>query len=118
MFLPHLYPGLVQLGDPGQLLPVVDVRVLVLSEGDLQLLQLFVGEGGAVAPPGRGGVGPPLPAHADRHRGGLAGGALPRRLPYVCVEREDAFIGEILFPPAQKKLNVWRSFRGISPTTA
>lgn len=61
----HLYAGLVQLGDAGQLLPVVDVRVLVLPKGQLQLLQLLVAEGGAVASPGRGGVRPAPPAEAD-----------------------------------------------------
>lgn len=56
-----------------------------------------MGEGGAVASPGGGGVGPFLPARAGRW-GGLAQGPLPRRLPYVCVQQgenwgeADAFI--------------------------
>lgn len=103
---PHLYPRLVQLGDPGQLFSVVDVRILVLPKGDLQLFQLFVGEGGAVASPGGGGVGPFLPARADRW-GGLTQGPLPRRFPYVCFQQgeksgeAEAFIVEagLPFPP-------------------
>ncbi len=43
-----LYPGLVELGGPGQLLPAVDVGVVALGEGGLQLLQLLLGEGGPV----------------------------------------------------------------------
>jgi hypothetical protein len=43
-----LYSGLVELGGPGQLLPAVDVRVVALREGGLQLLQLLLGEGGPV----------------------------------------------------------------------
>ena len=45
-----LYPGLVELGGPGQLLPAVDVRVVTLGEGGLQLLQLLLGERGSVSP--------------------------------------------------------------------
>lgn len=83
--LSHLYPRLVQLGDPGQFFPVVDVWILVLPKGHLQLLQLFVGEGGAVASPGGGGVRPLRPA-VGGHRGGLAQGALPQGVPHVCFE--------------------------------
>ncbi len=43
-----LYSGLVELGGPGQLLPAVDVGVVALREGGLQLLQLLLGEGGPV----------------------------------------------------------------------
>jgi hypothetical protein len=46
----HLYPGLVELGGPGELLPAVDVWVVGLGEGGLQLLQLLLGKGGPVAP--------------------------------------------------------------------
>lgn len=84
----HLYPRLIQLGDPGQFFSAVDVRILVLPKGHLQLFQLFVGEGGAVASPGGGGVGPLLPARAG-HRRGLTQGALPQRFPYVCFQQEE-----------------------------
>lgn len=84
----HLYPRLIQLGDPGQFFPVVDVWILVLSKGHLQLLQLFVGEGGAVASPGGGGVRPLLPGRGRHHRG-LTQGALPQRFPYVCFQQEE-----------------------------
>lgn len=84
----HLYPRLIQLGEPGQFFPVVDVWVLVLSKGHLQLFQLFVGEGGAVASPGGGGVRPFLPARAG-HRRGLTWGPLPQRVSYVCFQQEE-----------------------------
>lgn len=53
---PDLYPGLVQLGDPGQLLAAVDVRVVGLGEGVLKLAELFLGEGRAVTSAGGGGT--------------------------------------------------------------
>lgn len=81
-----LYAGLVELGDASQLLSVVDVGILVLSKGRLQLLQLLVAEGGAVASPGRRRVGPAPPAEARAH-GGLAG--LPRRPRYICFQGEE-----------------------------
>ena len=64
--LAHLNAGLVELGEAGQLLPAVDVGVVVLSERHLQLLQLLVAEAGAVAAPCRGQeVAPPAPkSHA------------------------------------------------------
>ena len=38
----YLDSGLVELGAPGQLLAAVDVRVMGLGEGGLQLLKLFL----------------------------------------------------------------------------
>lgn len=82
----HLYASLVELGDSGQLLSVVDVRILILSKSHLQLFQLLVAEGGAVSPPGWGGVSSALPAQADSH-GGLTQWPLPRRLTYICFQQ-------------------------------
>lgn len=45
-------------------------------------------KGGAVASPGRGGVGPVPPAEADSH-GGLTQRALPHRLSYICFQEEE-----------------------------
>lgn len=101
----HLYASLVELGNTSQLLSVVDVRILVLSKGHLQMFQLLVAEGGAVSSPGRGGVGPAPPAQADPH-GGLTQRALPQRLSYICSqEEENTFtfretILQLLFPVA------------------
>ena len=53
----HLDSGLVELGHAGQLLTAVDVRVVRLGKGVLQLPQLLLSEGGAVAPPGGRGAG-------------------------------------------------------------
>lgn len=88
--LAHLYASLIQLGDAGQLLSVVDVRVLVLSKGHLQLLQLLVAEGGAVTPPGWRVVGPAVPAQAHRH-GGLAQWRFPHRLSNLCFQEGKGF---------------------------
>lgn len=82
----NLYASLVELGDSGQLLSVVDVRILVLSKSHLQLFQLLVAEGGAMAPPGWGGVSSALPAQADSH-GGLTQWPLPHRLTYICFQQ-------------------------------
>ncbi|KAG7229864.1 hypothetical protein INR49_012388 [Caranx melampygus] len=60
-----------QFGDAGQLLSVVDVRILVLSKGYFQLFQLLVAESGAMASPGRGGVGTAPPAETTSSHGGL-----------------------------------------------
>ena len=38
----YLDPGLVELGAPGKLLAAVDVRVVGLGKGGLQLLKLFL----------------------------------------------------------------------------
>lgn len=56
-----------------------------MPEGQLQLLQLLVAEGGAVASPGGGGEGPALPSQADGS-GGLSQRALPLRLPDICFQ--------------------------------
>lgn len=84
----HLYASLIELGDTGQLLSVVDVRILVLSEGHFQLFQLLVAEGGALSSPGWGGVGPAPPAKADT-QGGLTQRPLPHRLSYICFQEEE-----------------------------
>lgn len=80
-----MYASLVELGESCQLLSVVDVGVLVVGEGQLQLLQLLVAEGGAVASPGGGGEGPARPAQADGG-GGLTQRPLPLRLPDICFQ--------------------------------
>lgn len=67
--LSHLYPGLIELGDSGQLFSVVDVWILVLCECDFQLFQLLVAEGGAVASPGRRRVNSAPLAQPDHHGG-------------------------------------------------
>lgn len=67
--LSHLYAGLVELGDAGQLLSVVDVRVLVLSKGHFQLFQLLVAEGRAVTSPSTGRIGPVPSAETSGHGG-------------------------------------------------
>ena len=54
----YLYAGLVELGDARELLAAVDVGVVRLSECGLQLLELLLREGGAVAAArGRGARG-------------------------------------------------------------
>lgn len=45
----YLYPSLVKLGDPRQFIPDVDVWVVALGEGGLELLQLFLCESGAMS---------------------------------------------------------------------
>lgn len=50
----YLDSGLVQFGDASQLLATVDVWVVTLGKRRFQLLQLFLGEGGAVSPTRRG----------------------------------------------------------------
>lgn len=92
--LSHLYASLIELGDAGQLLSVVDVRVLVLSKGHFQLFQLLVAEGGAVASPGRGRIGP-APPETSSH-GGLTQWALPHWLTYICFQDEEKKI-EVLY---------------------
>ena len=52
----HLYPGFVEFRDSGQFFSDVDVWVVTLGEGRLKLLQLFLGEGRAVATSGGGGA--------------------------------------------------------------
>lgn len=52
------------------------------------MFQLFVGEGGAVASPGGGRVGPFLPACAG-HSGRLTEGVLPQRISSVCFQQEE-----------------------------
>lgn len=81
----HLYAGLVQLGESCQFLPVVDVRVLVVSKGQFQLLQLLVAEGGAVASSGGRGERPARSALADSY-GGLTQRHLPLSLPDICFQ--------------------------------
>lgn len=49
----HLYSCLVQLGQSGQFLPAVDIRIMALGEGRLQFLQLLLSECSPVAAPGR-----------------------------------------------------------------
>ena len=48
-FFPHLHSDFWQVDLHGQLLPGVDVGVVGLFEGPLQLVQLVGGEGGPVA---------------------------------------------------------------------
>ncbi len=43
-----LYAGLVQLGDPGEFFPHVDVGIVRLGEGLFQFLQLLLCEGRAM----------------------------------------------------------------------
>ena len=49
MLYGYLYARLVELGLPGELLPAVDVGVVALTEGRLQLCQLLLGAGGTVS---------------------------------------------------------------------
>lgn len=86
--LSHLYASLIEFGDAGQLLPVVDVRILVLPKGHFQLFQLLVAEGCAVASPSRGRIGPVAPAETSSHRG-LTQRPLPSRLAYICFQDEE-----------------------------
>ncbi len=65
----HLYASLIELGDAGQLLSAVDVRILVLSKGHFQLFQLLVAKGGAVASPGWGWEGCAPPTETYSHGG-------------------------------------------------
>lgn len=53
---PHLDAGLVELGGSGELLAAVDVRVVALGEGRLELAQLLLGEGRPVSASGRCGA--------------------------------------------------------------
>lgn len=46
----NLDAGLIKFSLLSQLLSAVDVRVVVVSEGQLQLLQLFMAEGGSMSP--------------------------------------------------------------------
>jgi len=55
----YLNPGLVQLGHARQFFTHVNIRVVALAEGRLQLLQLLLGERGSV----------PTPGWRGRHRG-------------------------------------------------
>ena len=48
----YLYPRLVQLRHSRQFLATVDVGIVALREGRLQLVKLLLREGRAVAPPG------------------------------------------------------------------
>lgn len=86
--LSHLYASLIEFGDAGQLLSVVDVGVLVLPKGHFQLFQLLVAEGRAVTSPSRGWIGPVPPAETSGH-GGLTQWPLPPWLAYICFQDED-----------------------------
>lgn len=50
--LGYLYASLIKFGDPSKLLSVVDIRIVVLSESQLQVLQLFIAEGSSVSAAG------------------------------------------------------------------
>lgn len=77
----------MQVGAAGQLLPAVDVGVLVESEGGLQLLQLFVAEGGAVAAAGGGQVGPAPPGRPILE-GGPVQGPPPGTPSHICFQEQ------------------------------
>lgn len=110
-----MYASLVELGEPHQLLSVVDVGILVVCEGQLQLLQLLVAEGGAVAPPGGGGERPALPAQADGS-GGLTQRPLPLGLPDICFQEEEEEKNESEAPAPVSRLRSPRT-TGASATS-
>lgn len=59
-----------------------------MTKGYLQLLQLLVAEGGAVASPGWGGVNSAPPTEANGH-GGLTQRPLPHRVADICFQEEE-----------------------------